>query len=186
MDMENNEHVEEHDDECCHEHEHHHDHDHGDECHHDHDHEHHHHHHHDDDDECCDEHDHEHEHEDEIPEGRMNLGTTGYVDRSTHQTASIASAKGTLNVPADEADDVMCKVLGEIGDWVNENGGLVGHIKCTVSKEDVTAISYTDDTVQVKHPGDPIANVIFAAIVFNIEPEDMQAKVWNALEPYVV
>lgn len=173
MDMENDERMEEHE-ECCQDHVHGHE-----ECCHDHGRHHHH-----DGDGHCDGHD--HGHGEEIPEGRMPLGTTGYVDRSTHQTASIASAKGTLNVSAAEADDAICKVVGEIGDWVNENDGIVGHIKCTVSKEDVTAISYTDDSVQVKHPGDTVATLVFAAIVFNIEPEDMQAKVWNALEPYIV
>ena len=153
--MGENEHLEEHGrDECAcgHEHDHEHEHDHG----HDHGHEHHH---------------HEHEHENRVP-----LGTTGYVDFTTHEEASVASATGTIALAPAEAEERMHGVLETIGAWVEEQGGIIGHIKCSLSAESVTMLSITYDEVQTKHAEPSSAHLTFAAIVFGIAPDALRDK----------
>lgn len=118
-----------------------------------------------------------------VPEGRMQIGTQdGFVDRSTHENASIASASMHLAVDSKAAQEVLNNVMLELGRWVENGGGTVGHIKCTVIEQNVTAMSLTADEVQIKTP-DAAVGLQFAAIVFGIDPEELQIKVWNLLYP---
>ena len=128
----------------------------------------------------CGGHGHGHAH---VPEGRMSIGTRdGFVDRSTHENASIASASMHLAVDAQAAQGVLKNVMTELGRWVEDGGGTIGHIKCTIIEQNVTAMSLTADEVQVKNP-DGVVGLQFASIVFGIDPEELQIKVWNLLFP---
>lgn len=113
----------------------------------------------------------------------MSIGTRdGFVDRSTHENASIASASMHLAVDAQAAQGVLKNVMTELGRWVEDGGGTIGHIKCTIIEQNVTAMSLTADEVQVKNP-DGVVGLQFASIVFGIDPEELQIKVWNLLFP---
>ena len=128
----------------------------------------------------CGGHGHGHAH---VPEGRMSIGTRdGFVDRSMHESASIASASMHLAVDAQAAQGVLKNVMTELGRWVEDGGGTIGHIKCTIIEQNVTAMSLTADEVQLKNP-DGVVGLQFASIVFGIDPEELQIKVWNLLFP---
>ncbi len=128
----------------------------------------------------CSGHGHGHGH---VPEGRMVIGTKdGFVDRSTHEGASIASASMHLALDSAKAKDVLENVMKELGTWCEDGGGTIGHIKCTIIEQNVTAMSLTSNEVQTKNP-DGVLGLQFAAIVFGIDDEELQIKVWNLLYP---
>ena len=118
-----------------------------------------------------------------VPEGRMVIGTKdGFVDRSTHEGASIASASMHLAVDSSSAKNVLQNVMEELGSWVEAGGGTIGHIKCTIIEQNVTAMSLTSNEVQTKN-SQAVVGLQFAAIVFGIDDEELQIKVWNLLYP---
>ena len=167
---EHEEHLHEHED---HAHEHHHGHEHEG-----HGHEHEHHHHHDHDHEGHEHHHHEH------PD-RVALGKSGYADCTTHEEASVASATGTIALPLEEAREALRQVLSGIGAWVDENEGIIGHIKCSLKTEHMVSLSVTLDEVQEKESDIPGVQLTLAAIVFGVEPVDLRDKVIELLTPIV-
>ena len=175
-------HHHEHDEECGCGHEHHHGH-----HHHDHDeecgcgHEHHHgHHHHDHDEECgCghehhhEHHDHDHDHEHEHEHGVPSL------EMSFHDEAVIATVRCVIPGTYDEASEVLKSAMKKTAAEIEDNGGLIGHIKAFAKEENrscMISIPEADD-IQVKEAAAPSLHVECANIVFGLTAEKLETIV---------
>ncbi len=122
-------------------------------------------------------HEHEHEHE-----NRQLLKKGGFVDYSTHEGASIASVSGSISMDAEKAREAMRDAMSKLAAWVNENEGLIGHIKCSLSIETVVGMSITLDELTEQESQVPNIPVSFASIVFGIEPDVLANKVVELIE----
>ncbi len=179
-----------HDDECCghdhDEHEHHHD---GECCGHDHDeHEHHH------DGECCghdhDEHEHHHdgegcnhdhdEHEHHHHDHGHKHDVEGYslFETHIHEGATVCSFEKTVAIDKAGAVPVMETAVGELKDWLNSEGAIIGHVKGYVRAiGEATTFSTVGAGVNViEHPAGG-AEIGFASIVFGPSEEKLKDKV---------
>ncbi len=196
-----NEHEHEHihhDDECCcnehehehhdheHEHEHHHhdhdhdhDHDHGhDHHHHDHehghdhghDHDHHHHHHdhdHDDDCECCSD-------ENGI-----------HIEHHEHEGANVVSGKCSVSGDYGKIREQLSAGLTSLADAINEQGGIIGHIKASAEVGTVEMFSITDKDLMAKTAPTQNIDLHIAAIVFAVDipfVEDAVKKIFESIK----
>ncbi len=80
----------------------------------------------------------------------------------------------------------MEHILNLLGGWVEENEGIVGHIKCSIKSEHIVSISYTDDHVQTKESDGAFVVLSFASIVFGIDQQILKNKVVELLNPIVL
>lgn len=73
----------------------------------------------------------------------------------------------------------MEKVIGdemqELARWVNDKGGIIGHIKSRITESEPTVfLSITSDVLQRKTAAEKRTAIGFAAIVFNVNQEELQ------------
>ncbi len=157
-----------HDEECGCGHEHHH---HDEEC--GCGHEHHHH-----DEECGCGHDHHHHHEEEetpAPVGEIRTKVR------LHDDAKVIS--GSLRIVGDynKVRAGLEKGLTEFAAAITEKGGVVGHIKASCEVKSVEMFSVTDVDVMIKTAPEQEINIILAAIVFFVTPEEAEELARKAL-----
>lgn len=114
------------------------------------------------------------------------LGKSGFVDRTTHEEASVVSATGVIPLEFDDATERMHEVLEKLGKWVNDNGGIIGHIKCSLKDEHLVSMSMTFDEVQKKDIPCTKIPFTFASIAFGVAPEDLQREAFELLNPIVL
>ena len=104
-----------------------------------------------------------------------------YIDRQMHDDAIVIS--GSLNAIFGDCDvyAIAAQALEAAAREVMERGGIVGHIKASVSKTLVCMISTTGDKASLKESPIRRAKITLAAIVFVIEPTQAEEIVRNAL-----
>ena len=136
------------------------------------------HHNHEHDHEC---HDHEHHHS---CDNRIIVGS-GYVDANTHDEASVISAVGVIKGDPEVAKAKMHTCLEELGKWVEDSGGVIGHIKCSLETKAITTMSITSDIVDVANSFEPSTQLTMAAIVYCISPQELQKHVVIQLKPLI-
>jgi len=110
------------------------------------------------------EHEHGHEHEHEHEHG---------VQITHHEEAVIISGSVNAAMPADDAVKLTGDRLSLIAQYVEDHGGVVGHVKAAVRATETCALSVTEagrPTV-VKHADLTDISVNAAAIVFGITDE---------------
>jgi hypothetical protein len=180
-----------------HDHEHDHDHDHDHEHDHDHGHEHNHNHTHNHNHvhtaDCGHDHTHAHNHG-ELSTVNSQLSTAHAhdavtaavgeiaVETSFHDAAIIVSGALTLMTPSPDAlRDALASEVGKIAAGITADGGIIGHVKSSVSATTVDMISVTDVDVSVKRSPDTEVKINLAAIVFAIEPDIAEGYVIAAL-----
>lgn len=152
-------------------HEHHH-HEHGEECtcgchdhdhHHDHEHEHHH---------------HDHEHNEAPKQG---------VTMSRHDDAIIGTV--VINIKGDYESGVntLKRCMNEVARWVEDEGGLVGHIKAFVREEVRSCMISVPEAgdVQIKEGGCRQICVENANIVFGVDIEKFEEKLKDLYKEYL-
>jgi len=152
-------HHEEH--ECC-EHEHHHE--EHECCEHEHHHEEHycceHEHHHEHD--CC-EHEHHHEHE--------------VIKLHEHEGAIAASFEKDCSKSLEEIKEILSDSMKDLGLWVKEEHGVIGHIKSSISVVSETEmLSLTKDTVYETVTKGGASKVSFAAIVIGVHDHELEEE----------
>ena len=147
-----------------HDHDHDHEHDHGPDCEcgcHDHGHHHEHEHEHDH------EHDHEHEHSHEKPLIDEDGLSLGLLD---HNGSLVASYRLALKCTADEAKERLSAFAKTVAAAVDEQGGLVGHIKAFAREQgDGFRVSLTTDTVDIADFPNQSVQVDGVAIVLGVD-----------------
>ena len=131
-------------------------------------HEHHH-------DENCGCGNHEHHHDENCGCGNHGNDKNGfYIEQHQHEGACVVSGTYSLFAEYDTVKATLEKSLGDMAQEVNRRGGIIGHIKSSAEIKSVEMFSVTDLDVMVKKaPGQDITLHI-AAIVFMIEPDDVQ------------
>ena len=145
-----------------HEHNHHHD---GEPCSCGHDHsEHHKSHDHHAKESCACGHDHDahkdHQHHHDKP-GQTDIAITH------HENALIVSVEREISGDYNHVKETLALGLEELANWVEDQNGLVGHIKAHLSEKGSSAmLSTTGDAVQIKETSNPGILINLAVIVF--------------------
>ena len=139
-------------------------------------------------------HDHDHDHSHEHPHGHKDLGgkrrivakvknASGsiYIDRQMHDSAIVVSA--SLFVESKSGDLCAC-ISGELeaaAREVKEQGGIIGHLKASVSTTSTCMISITDVDAMAKDSPLRRARITLAAIMFLLDPEVAENIIRKAL-----
>ena len=104
-----------------------------------------------------------------------------HIDRQIHDGAIVISASLILDCGA---VDLLTCIAGELetaAHEVKERGGIVGHIKASVSTKSTSMISVADETAMIKESPLNHTRITLAAIVFLLDPEDAQDIIRKAL-----
>ena len=139
-------------------------------------------------DENCDcGHDHKHDHghihsedcgcgENTAHPGEITVGHT------FHDEAVIVSGAVLLYGRYDDIRETLKERLEAVSDFVSGQGGIVGHIKASASVTTVEMFSTTGDAAMIKKSPEQEIKINVVAIVFAIAPEEIDKKVFDALE----
>lgn len=119
-------------------------------------------------------------------ENRRALGKTGFVNHTTHEEASVVSATGTIALGHDEARRRMSSAMKELSVWVDDNDGIIGHIKCSLRLQTVVMMSVTLDQLDENESDVHEIEMSLASIVFGIAPDKLAEKVYELLEGIVI
>ena len=98
-----------------------------------------------------------------------------YIERNKHDEAIVIS--GTLNIDnaSGELNALIAQELETAARGINDNGGLIGHIKAAVTATATDMISVTEEKAMVKTSPFRSARITLTVIVFLIEPEKAEA-----------
>ena len=180
--------TEYHDHDDGHSHDHEHEHSGGNDHVHDHEYDHDHEHDHDHDHDHTHDHEHDHDHSPTVIDGRKRIRVKVsespglvFVDRQIHDEAITISAAMTII-----SDDTLLNehIAGEIETAAREitkRGGIVGHIKASVSTTTTCMITAADETAMIKESPMRRARITLAAIVFLVDPEEAENIIREAL-----
>jgi hypothetical protein len=150
---------------------------------HDHEHEHEHEHEHVHTADCGHDHSHDHTHEHSHGEDAVTAAVGEIaVETSFHDEAIIVS--GTLTVMTESPDalrDALASEIEKIAAAITADGGIIGHVKASVSATSVDMLSVTDVEVSIKRSPETEFKINLAAIVFAIDPEAAERYVTDAL-----
>ena len=129
------------------------------------------------------EHDHrEHDHhEHDHHEYHSHEGEAFWVEHQLHDGAVVVSGGLSLTAEYEAVRALLKDELEALARTIQERGGIVGHIKVSAETKAVEMFSVTDLDVMVKHtPGQDIT-LTLAAIVFQVDVEDLEALVRSLL-----
>ncbi|UWG97640.1 hypothetical protein LPY66_02050 [Dehalobacter sp. DCM] len=96
-----------------------------------------------------------------------------------HNTDGAIAASFAVDIVAgNEVEKVISEEMQKLAQWVNDQGGIIGHIKAkmTVSKPTVF-LSITSDVLQRKIAAENHASIGLAAIVFNVDQKELRKKI---------
>jgi len=98
-----------------------------------------------------------------------------------HENAVIVSAEREISGDFTQTKETLTLGLKELADWVDNQNGLVGHIKAHLAEKGKSAmLSTTGDEVQVKEIHHPTVILNLAVIVF-VADEDGLANHISAM-----
>ena len=118
-------------------------------------------HHHEHDHDHCHDHEHEHHH--------------GGVEVHEHEGAVAASFRKEIPGNGEAAKEKLREAMKELAKDLKEKGAFIGHIKaCVRESDEAVMLSITKDILDEKTENSPMTEVTFAAIVFNIEAEELE------------
>ncbi len=169
------EHEHEHEHCHCHEHEHEHEHCHGHEHEHEHCHEHEHEH------EHCHDHEHEHGHDHEHPHvhGRDVDGI--HIEHHEQDDARVISGVTRVSGDYEQLRPALKAEIEALAKQITELGGIIGHVKAAAEVTQTEMFSVTLEEAMVKRAPAQEITVKMAAIVFCVEPEDVEPLMERAL-----
>lgn len=141
---------------------------------------------------CGHEHIHEHIHDANCACGHEHDGCAGcgidaapgtiHVEYHIHDEARVISGRLTIAGAYDTVKKAVASALERVAKAVQEQDGIVGHIKASCTVKTVDMYSVTDTDVQIKTAPAQEISINVAAIVFLIDPEDAEDLVRLALE----
>ena len=106
----------------------------------------------------------------------------GEIEVYVHEGATIASGVFTFEIEYQRIINPIKAQLEEIAQWVDKEGGLIGHIKAYLKRGEsgaLLSITDFDEKISVKHSMSQSVEVSMAAIVYNITPERLQTRIIN-------
>ena len=108
-----------------------------------------------------------------------------YIERQIHDDAIVIS--GSLDIGSDIVDlnTKIAERLDAAALQINGRGGIVGHIKASVSTTSTCMVSVTEEKAMVKESPLRRVRITLAAILFLIDPADAENIIRNALEALV-
>lgn len=125
---------------------------------------------------CCDHHncDHEHSHDDHE---NCNHDHSG-IESHMHEESTVVSGKREITGDIEIISEKLQTELKKLASWVEENGGIVGHIKAYLDGGGRGyMLSTTGDEVHCKEMQSSLVHVVVTAIVFNVTIHEMECKV---------
>ena len=104
------------------------------------------------------------------------------IGSQIHDDAIVIS--GSLSMRFIDLDiyAVVSEALEAAARDISMSGGIVGHIKASVTTTSITIISTTGDNAMSKESPVHNARIIIAAIVFQIDPQEAQNKLKKSLK----
>lgn len=125
---------------------------------------------------------HEHTHDEHCDCEQCN----GPVSVHTHESSVIGSFHFEVDRSYDEAQQYSENALKTIAVAVENEGGIIGHIKAVVQAQGESCmISLTDEDVNIKQMHIEQCSIEGAAIVFHIDPDKLQTIVEDAFSSLV-
>lgn len=130
-------------------------------------------------------HNHHHDHE-----GHIHLSSSGdngeNLTITTHDEAVVGSLSKELALSYEEGANAARSYIRDLGTWVENVDGVVGHIKSYVqSFGESSSLSYTEGTVTEKrNPPPAFLRVDIAAIVFLVTPDELRNKMDKLMDTY--
>lgn len=98
-----------------------------------------------------------------------------------HKTDDAIAASFALDITdVNELEQVISEEMQKLAQWVDEHGGIIGHIKAKMTVSEPTVfLSITLDVLQRKVAAENRASIGFAAIVFNVSQDELRKKVFD-------
>lgn len=127
-------------------------------------------------------HEHHHDHDGVCGCGQVHDKTDAvHVETHLHDEARVISGRLKLVGDYDAVRKTLAAQLEATAANVQAQGSIVGHIKASCEVSLVEMFSVTDTEVSIKKAPDQEINIIVAAILFLLEPEEAEALVKQAL-----
>ena len=106
---------------------------------------------------------------------------------SSHEQAVIATVRCIIPGSYEEAVNALKEAMRKTAAEIEENGGLIGHVKAFAREENrscMISIPEADD-VQVKETASPCVHVECANIVFALTPDELETIVRTHFAPWL-
>ncbi|MDR0459169.1 MAG: hypothetical protein LBG68_01720, partial [Coriobacteriales bacterium] len=102
----------------------------------------------------------------------------GAIEVNLHEEGAMI-ASGSLSLMGVDAEEVSSKLalaLAKVAHQVEDAGGMIGHLKATLSRNEIRMLSTTavntDVSVKISPQAEVFVNVVL--IVFMVEHDDLQ------------
>lgn len=124
-------------------------------------------------------HNHKHEHEHHHNNQAITI--------TTHDMSIVGSYKFNINKPYDESQVILDDLLKSVANQVANLGGLIGHIKASISSQPMSCIlSITEEESTKRYIENSICNVEGVTIVFLIEPKELKNILLDAFKDFII
>ncbi|MBC3889013.1 hypothetical protein GH810_11880 [Acetobacterium paludosum] len=124
---------------------------------------------------CHDEHHDEHHHHEHKP-----------ITITIHDMSVVGSYTFSIAKSYQESETILDDLLKQAAKKVTDLGGIIGHIKAFLKSEGESCmISITDDESNKRYVKESQCTVEGVAIVFCIEPEQLQDILENVFKEYI-
>jgi hypothetical protein len=127
----------------------------------------------------CHQHDHAHQHDSDYDHRSASVhdDQSGSFSLTQHEGALIASLLFNEEGNTKAIEAKLESDLAALAAWIAEQGGVVGHIKATVSATtSVSSFSTTGGSVTVLHSDSRDHHIKVVAIVFEVDKDALQQK----------
>ena len=97
-----------------------------------------------------------------------------YIERQIQDEAIVISGSLTIKFESADLNAYIAEKLEIAVREIKEHGGIVGHVKASVSTKSSCMISVTDEKAMMKDSNMRSAKITLAAILFKINPVDAE------------
>lgn len=105
-----------------------------------------------------------------------------WVNSQNHDGAIVISAGCSIHGDQETISSVIVSQLKDLAVFVQERGGVVGHIKASIETNLVKMFSITDQDVMTKQATEQEIEIHFAVIVFSVKIEEVKQAVIRMLD----
>jgi len=109
------------------------------------------------------------------------------INITTHNMSIVGSYKFSIEKPYETAEGILDNLLKQVAKEVVNLGGIIGHIKAILTCEGKSCmISITEEESNKRYIESSHCNVEGVAIVFYIEPEQLEHILLKAFSEYIL
>ncbi|WP_286946047.1 hypothetical protein [Acetobacterium sp. UBA5834] len=99
-----------------------------------------------------------------------------------HEDALVCSGEREISGELETVKKQLVSEIELLAAWIEKNGGIIGHIKALVeAASPVTVISTTGEEVAAREIAGSVIHVSVVAIVFNINPSNLECRMATLL-----